>query len=78
MGDGPSESVTAESCGGMSDLSLPMHDSSKDNPLVGGGTATAVALAATICTSLANGLLAAAGLVDGGQLVNLDPVLDPP
>lgn len=54
-----------ESWGGMSDLSLPVHESSAAESLVGGGTATAAAIAA----KLVKDLTAAANL-DGNESIS--------
>lgn len=58
-----------ESWGGMSDLSIPVQESSVQDSLVTSGTRTAAALAATIYTSLANDLTAVADM-DGSESIS--------
>eukprot|EP00934_Nitzschia_sp_Nitz4_P008155 Nitzschia sp. Nitz4//scaffold41_size133979//117900//120962//NITZ4_003371-RA/size133979-processed-gene-0.93-mRNA-1//-1//CDS//3329551542//8145//frame0 len=59
-----------ESWGGMSDLSIPVHDNNAVDSLIGnGGGPSAAALAATLCSTLANDLTAA-GKKDGDESVS--------
>lgn len=58
-----------ESWGGMSDLSIPVPDISGTDSLIGNGGSSAAALAATIYSSLANDLTAAAN-VDGEESIS--------